>query len=268
MMCSLVKVILFVGVLALIGGNPSPSKAQSGGFAPRWPDTPMPPSTGSAAPPAGQATPAPAGLAPAQAQEAHPDSEAPPPVQKPKPATRRSDVVQCQGPFAHDTSEAKLIAAFGAKNVVFEEVSGSGGTKLNATVLFPNDPKRRLEVLWIDEETRTKPASIVIEGGSGWLGPKGVKIGTPLSDVERLNGKSFKLSGFGTDNGGHVTDWQNGAMTKLPGGCALGIRFGPGEKTPSEAQEKVAGDRTLSSNEGAVRAARPKVTEIFVGYAP
>lgn len=272
MLCSFFRVSGFTLVLAATCGIPSLAVAQSGGFGPRWPDAPMPPSTGStvapAPAPAAQAAPA-APAAPAQSIPTEDPSDvddAPP--QKPKPAARRADVIQCQGPFARDTSEAKLIAAFGAKNVVFEEVAGPEGTKLNATVVFPTDPKRRLEVLWLDEETRTKPTSIVIEGNSGWLAPKGVKIGTPLAQIQRLNGKTFKLSGFGWDHGGQVTDWQGGAMTKLAGGCAIGVRFSPDDKATSEAQEKVAGDRTLTSSDDAVRAIRPKVTSIFVGYAP
>lgn len=270
MLCSSVRVSGLALILAMTIGSSGPVAAQSGGFAPRWPD-PLP-STGSTAAPAPAAQAAPAAAAPATRAQAAPsepplDSDDPPP-QKPKPAARRADVVQCQGPFARDTSEKKLIAAFGANNVVFAEVAGPDGTKLNATVVFPADPKRRLEVLWLDEETRTKPSSIVIEGSSGWTAPKGIKIGTPLAGIERLNGKPFKLSGFGGDSGGQVTDWQAGAMTKLGGGCAVGVRFAPDEKATPEAQEKVAGDRTFTSNDGPVRAVRPKVTAIFVGYAP
>ena len=57
-------------------------------------------------------------------------------------------------------------------------------------------------------------------------------------------------------------------MTKVVGGCEVGIRFAPDDKTPSAAKEKIAGDKTLTSNEAVLRAARPKVAESFVGYAP
>ncbi len=32
--------------------------------------------------------------------------------------------------------------------MVFDDVDGPEGSKIKATVLFPNDPKRRLEVVW------------------------------------------------------------------------------------------------------------------------
>lgn len=257
----------FACVILLLPMFSSVAGAQSGGFAPRWPDTPMPrATTGSTAPAAEPqaAPPPPAPPAPRTTQAAPEVEDAAP--EQPRPAARRVDAIRCEGPFGRDSSEKRLIAAFGEKNVVFSEVSGPEGSKLNATVVFPADPKRRLEVLWQDEETRTKPYSIVIEGASTWLAPRGVRLGTPLAEVERLNGKSFKLSGFEGDYGGQVSDWQGGAMTKLPGGCAIGIRFSPDQKAPAEAREKVAGEKNLTSNEAGVRAVRPKVSEIFVGY--
>src|SRR5215470_2133051 len=59
--------------------------------------------------------------------------------------------VACSGVFAKESTHVKLAAAFDAKNIVFGEVDGPDGSKLNASILFPNDPKRRLEVLWQDE---------------------------------------------------------------------------------------------------------------------
>ena len=55
--------------------------------------------------------------------------------------------VACNGAFTKDSSHMKLATAFGSQNVTWDDVDGPGGSKLKATVLFPKDPKRRLEVL-------------------------------------------------------------------------------------------------------------------------
>ena len=54
-------------------------------------------------------------------------------------------VVACSGPFAKDSSHLELVTAFKSKNVAFTDVEAADGTKVPASILFPNDPKRRLE---------------------------------------------------------------------------------------------------------------------------
>ena len=54
-------------------------------------------------------------------------------------------VVACSGTFAKDSSHLKLAMSFDSKNITFTDVEASDGSKVPASVLFPNDPKRRLE---------------------------------------------------------------------------------------------------------------------------
>ena len=55
-------------------------------------------------------------------------------------------VVACSGAFAKDSSHLKLAMFFDSKNITFTDVESSDGSKVPASILFPNDPKRRLEV--------------------------------------------------------------------------------------------------------------------------
>ena len=55
-------------------------------------------------------------------------------------------VVACSGTFAKDSSHLELVTAFKSKNITFTDVEAAHGTKVPASILFPNDPKRRLEV--------------------------------------------------------------------------------------------------------------------------
>src|SRR5689334_10319208 len=69
-------------------------------------------------------------------------------------------ILACSGPFARDADRAALVARFGADNVRDEDVGGAEGDTVSATVLYPDDPKRRLEVTWWDEAGHRRPATI------------------------------------------------------------------------------------------------------------
>jgi hypothetical protein len=87
-----------------------------------------------------------------------------------------------------------------------------------ASIIYPNDPKRRLEVWWSDMDKRKDVYLIAINGSSTWTGPSGLRLGLSLADLEKLNRKPFKLRGFDKDNTATVSDWDHGALAALSGG--------------------------------------------------
>ena len=97
--------------------------------------------------------------------------------------------------LAKDSSHLELVTAFNSK-VTFADVEAADGTKVPASILFPNDPKRRLEVWWSDRTHRTDIHLIVIGGKSTWTAPDGLRLGQSLEHVEKLNRKPFKLKSF------------------------------------------------------------------------
>jgi hypothetical protein len=191
-----------------------------------------------------------------------------PPAAGAQPAAARTGAprtIACSGVFGRESTHLKLAIAFDSKNLVFTEVDGPEGSKLNASVLFPNDPKRRLEVLWQNEASRADTSLIVIGGKSQWTGPKNLRLGMTLAALEKANGKPFSLSGLDQDNGGSVLDWKGGAMSSLPGGCKVGVRFAADAKAKDEARAAAAG-KELNSNDAALKPAGLTVTEIIIGY--
>ena len=170
----------------------------------------------------------------------------------------------CAGLFAKTTSHARLVAAFGEANVTFSKVDGPENLELDATVIFPDDPARRVEITWHDSQ-RTRPHVIKIENPSTWVAPLGVRIGATLEDIEKRNGAAFRVSGFGWDNAG-LTAFRGGRLAKIPGGCALGLRFEPAQNPPGEGFQRITGDREIASNDRLMREAAPKVVEIFLSY--
>lgn len=176
-------------------------------------------------------------------------------------------VIKCEGPFGRNASHAGLVKAFGNTNVVYQEVDGGQDKKIKASVLYPDDPKARLEFIWGDEKARRRPTLIRAKDQSAWASANGVRIGAALADIETMNGKPFKLSGFDWDYGGRVTDWRGGALGKpQPGGCILGIEFVHPEDAPEENLTKVSGDRDVLSDNADMRAVEPYVAVVTLSY--
>lgn len=175
-------------------------------------------------------------------------------------------ILSCAGPLAADASHAKLLATFGDKAVVFREVEGAEGEKIGATILFPDDPKKRIELFWADEAHRSGLASAHPGPANRAAAPNGVRPGMSLVEVETLNGRPFELSGFGWDYGGFVTDWKGGALAKpAAGGCVVSVRFGLPTDTDVVAA-KVAGDGNFSSRDPRMRKAKPVVEGLALGW--
>jgi hypothetical protein len=175
------------------------------------------------------------------------------------------DKLACDGPFAKDSSHAKLISAFGPKNVSFEDVDGAEGAKEKASVLFANEPTRRVEIFWHDEAKRARPASIRIRTPSQWIGPEGLSIGLRIEQVEKVNGRPFKVNGFEWDYGGYVVN-LDGKLKTLPGGCSAGIRFEASRALKRPKFDPVIGEKQVLSTSALLRQVRPMVSEWSVGY--
>ncbi len=219
-------------------------------------DTKPPAQTQAPAKPAKAARPAPQAAKPAEGEQ---------PKHAAASTAAPARTVSCKDAFAKDSSHIKLATLFGSQNVTWDDVDGPEGSKLKATVVFPNDPKRRLEVMWTQPDARSDTQLIAINGQSTWGAPKGLKLGMPLAAVEKLNGKPFRLNGFGKD-GGTVQSWEGGALSELPGGCKVSLRFAPDPKVSPEVLKDVAVDKAFGSNDAAMKKTVPKVVEILIGY--
>lgn len=154
-----------------------------------------------------------------------------------------------------EMSEAALRTAYGEDNIVEQTLPGPEGESYTATVLYADDPSRRLEIVWRDPATRMQPASVTVSGErSVWTGPNGLSLGDSLARVEELNGRPFKLWGFGWDYGGWVSDWDEGAFATRAN-CLTRVRF---EETEIS---NAAGDIEFRSDVQHMRDSAPRVVE-------
>src|SRR5215469_1454170 len=163
-------------------------------------------------------------------------------------------MVACSGAFAKDSSHLKLAMFFESKNITFTDIEYSDGSKVPASVLFPNDPKRRLEVWWCNPTVRKDIHLIVIGGQSTWAVPGGLRLGQTLEQVEKLNHKPFKLKGFDKDRIATGTDWDGGALATVAGGCKPGISMRADAKASAEEMGALSADKEYSSSDPAIRA--------------
>ena len=243
---------------------PPPPPPAAASVQDRWPDAPK---SQNASPSRQQAQPAASKRKPAAADaDIAPDGDAPaPPKPAPKPAAAGT-VLTCGGVFGKDSTHLKIAVKYDSRNVVFGDVDGPDGAKIKASILFPNDPKRRLEVVWNNDTSRSDMSVIAINGKSQWVAPKGLKLGLSLSALEKANGKPFKVFGFGADGTASVAGWDGGALSALPGGCKVGIRLVADSKASPDARSAVSGDKEFQSNDASVLALKPSIAEILIGY--
>lgn len=160
---------------------------------------------------------------------------------------------------AGTTSREAVLAAYGdlAKTDSIYLVEGMMD---EGVVLFPNAPRRTAYIYWDNSLDPKRPAFIRMNGdstgASDWKTTSGLTIGSTLADVERLNGKPFRLSGFGWDYGGMVIDWQGGKLAA----SALHLTFSP---MSGKTAERLFGEgEGFLSNEPDVVAADPRVVSM------
>ena len=177
-----------------------------------------------------------------------------------RPGNGRTEV-DCSGPFAKDSGMLALAVTYDSRNMIFTHETVQG-TQVGVTVLYPKDPRRRLEVWW-QNPNRTGTYLIDIAGKSIWTAPKGLRLGLTLEQLQKLNHKPFKLKGFDESGVANVADWDGGELASLPGGCKASASLHTNSK--SAATDLPAKDQ-YSSDDPAVRALKPTVSEILIGY--
>ena len=130
----------------------------------------------------------------------------------PDPALLRDPFV-LPGPLSAATEPDGLRRIYGAQNVEEGQVPGAEGEMFHGVILFPKDPARTAYVYFQDEKTLTGLSLVRVFGPvSQWKLDNGIRIGTPLSEVLRRNGKPIRFYGLDWDYGGTITEWNGGKL--------------------------------------------------------
>lgn len=116
------------------------------------------------------------------------------------------------------------------------------------TVLFPNTPDE-IQITWNDPE-RTKINDIRFSEDGKWKSTTGIKVGTSLEELNRLNKTPVSFYGFGWDYSGAVA-FNNGKLEN----SKLRIFLGSGKSIP----EKFYGDQIVKATPEEIKSMDLKV---------
>lgn len=171
----------------------------------------------------------------------------------------------CAGPFAKNATAATVAKVFGKENVKTQMVPGAEGEDTKATVIYPSDRSKRVEIFWWDERKLARPDSIRIRGDKSVWKLGSLTAGATLAEVQKANGKPFTISGLAWDYGGFVTDWQGGELETKTVGCHVLVRFSTPEDV--EIPEGLMGDGvSIASTDEAFVKLAPRIGWLSIGY--
>ncbi len=181
------------------------------------------------------------------------------------------------GPITRATTRAELDELFGKENVRDGSLDRSDLPEA-ATIVLGSDSSAALAITW----DRERPATIHIcfgtqSGPCRWRTASGIRIGLPLFELQKLNGKAFQLMGYGFDGEGTVTSWRHGSLDEDPAACghlvvrltpAAEVQGSPLSKQESNLLKQTRGDKPYSSSSFAMQELSPIVSALefqFIG---
>ena len=182
------------------------------------------------------------------------------------------------GPITASSTREDLAGVFPTDAVRDDEIELDEGMVQKATLVYRGDPSKMLAISW-NADHHPKQVFICFgrrRGPCRWELQNGIKVGTRLAELEKLNGGPLTISGFGYNYGGNVLSWDSGKLAALD--CNVRViltldgdrsRAG-GDYTiqlTSDERHAVSGDRPISSSVPAMRKLNPAVVGMLVQFA-
>lgn len=173
------------------------------------------------------------------------------------------------GAITARTSEADLRRIYGSRNVRYEDVGIGEGETVPGAVIYPNDPLKRLSIVWKNAKQKKNPDYVQFSGDKSlWKLTQGITLGTSLKTIERINGGRFTLLGFQWDYSGTVVSWNGGKLSRAFGNKSELVTVLLSPKYNNKALEKdydaVIGDGEFSSKHKSMQRINPQVYFIVV----
>jgi hypothetical protein len=180
------------------------------------------------------------------------------------------------GPIQAGMTKAEIVVLFGAQSfrrVVWADEIGD----FEMTALYPYDDRRLL--LEFAPSGRLARVTVLAQPAgscaSKWRLQNGIKIGSTVAEVQKLNAAPFSIVDFGTDGSGFVTDLHRGTLEQLKAEGAA-MRMHPPEY-PEDSPRFTRQHRFLRalrtpadyrSDSSRMRALNPTVDEMAVTFLP
>lgn len=135
---------------------------------------------------------------------------------KPAVAPART-AITCTWPVSANDSATSIRRRFGRQARVAQIGTGEGEEE-PGIVLFPNDPRRRMEVLFWNQGMRS-PRQVHFSGDDAPWSVAGIRMGDTLASLRQRNGQPISLQQFEADYGGMVHNFGGGYFAKALGRC-------------------------------------------------
>ncbi|MBU2711711.1 hypothetical protein [Zooshikella harenae] len=149
----------------------------------------------------------------------------------------------------------------GKNNMLVEEIPLDEDKHLKHVTIYPEDEEKQL-VLQLDENERVE--AIIIDRVTEdevpcYHNKEGIVIGLTLHDIEKMNGKPFKLTGFDWDFQGTVSSWENGNLENIMRGLAVRLHPDADDK-----YNEIIGEEIFMSSHPEMQQVNPTVSHIEV----
>lgn len=171
------------------------------------------------------------------------------------------------GPITARTRRSDLVRLFGPANVKDGDVGVGDAIGAGTIVLFDR-PEMSFQVEWADPAMKTRIYSLHFcpdrtVHSCRWHTQEGIRKGTTLRTLEKLNARDFVLLGFEWDFEGTVVSWRGGKMEKTSGGC-LGLQLLPG--VGASVSQEITGDHEILSSSPVMQTAKPTVSLMSLAF--
>ncbi|MFZ1327743.1 MAG: hypothetical protein WAW27_01865 [Chitinophagaceae bacterium] len=126
------------------------------------------------------------------------------------------------GLITKKTKMADLQAIYGVANVKDERICGPEcADSIDVTRIYP-EKNNEFIVYWKDSLYHTSIAFIeTYSTGGSYHTASGLKIGSTLEELLKVNGKQIIFAGFDWDYGGYIQDYGMGTLQNSPVGFRL-----------------------------------------------
>lgn len=160
------------------------------------------------------------------------------------------------GTFGPLTTRLELETRFGKANVREETFTGPEGEgRYPALVLFPDDPRKRLELVQDADNPDAPIRELRLPSpDSLWQDSAGVHTGMSLAELVALNGAPVSFYGLDWDYGGAVQDWHGGKLANAVDAAIF--------RRVALVARKAAGDARLPQGDASFRSDDPRYPTI------
>ncbi len=184
------------------------------------------------------------------------------PVGSKPTAAAPAAAITCTWPVGPNDSARTLLRRFGRQARMADIGIGEGETE-RGVLLYPNDPRRRIEVLFRGSGMRAPQSARFVGERAPWT-VAGIRLGDSLESVSRRNGGAMNMQQFDADYGGTVHDFNGGRLATVLGRCEPSIVFSPGDGATYP--ESLSGDGAVASDHPDMAEARAYVAILGIEF--